>query len=186
MRQSATAAEAGRPSEAHQASEGAARHLDALAQDLESARRGLVQPMLDKFLAVEKQAAQAQEQLGSVRTGNQRAQAERTLAELARQVDDLATSEGPLRAAADRLNRAVGPGASHTWRENETQAPEGTGLFIPPIDYTESVRAVAVALQARIQQLVLDRALMERDQAVPPRYKTMVEDYYRVLSQDLR
>ena len=40
-------------------------------------------------------------------------------------------------------------------------------------------------LQAKIQQLVLDQALMERDQGVPPRYKSLVEDYYRVLSQDL-
>jgi hypothetical protein len=186
MRQGAAAAEGGRRPEAHQAAEAAARSLDALAQELESARRGLVQPLLDRFLAVEKQAARVQELLGSVRTSNQRGPAERALSELSRQVDDLASSDGPLREAADRLNRAVSPGASHTWRQNQTQLPEGAGLFIPPVDYTDSVRAVAVALQARIQQLVLDRALMERDQAVPPRYKTMVEDYYRVLSQDLR
>ena len=60
------------------------------------------------------------------------------------------------------------------------------GYFIPPSDYTDSLRQVVQVLQAKIQQLVLDQALMERDQAVPPRYESLVEDYYRVLSQDLR
>jgi hypothetical protein len=186
MRQGAAAAEVGRRAEARRVTEAAARRLDALAQDLESARRGLAQPVLDRFLATEKQAARVQELLGSVRTGNQRGAAERALAELAHQVDGLATSDGPLRHAADRLNRALRPGASYTWRRNETQIPDRAALLLPPMEYADSIRAVAVALQARIQQLVLDRALMERDQAVPPRYKAMVEDYYRILSQDLR
>ena len=41
---------------------------------------------------------------------------------------------------------------------------QSSGLFIPPTDYTDSVRQVVMTLQARIQQLMLDQALMERDQ----------------------
>ena len=186
MQQSALEAEAGRRSEAKQDAQDASRKLDELARDLESARRGLVQPQLDRFLAAEKQAARVQDQMNSVRSGAQQAQAEQALSDLARSLESLASSEGSLREAADRLNRAIGPGATRDWRRDEAQAPSSSGLFIPPTDYTESVRKVVLALQARIQQLVLDRALMERDDAVPPRYKTLVEDYYRVLSQDLR
>ena len=86
----------------------------------------------------------------------------------------------------DKLNRALAPGASRNWRKDDSQAPQGTGFFIPPSDFTDSLHQVVLALQSKIQQLVLDQALMERDQSVPPRYKTLVEDYYRVLSQDLR
>ena len=52
--------------------------------------------------------------------------------------------------------------------------------------WMEESTVVTNDMKGRIQQLVVDRALMERDEAVPPRYKTLVEDYYRVLSQDLR
>jgi hypothetical protein len=186
MRQGAAAAEAGRPSEAQQAGEGAARRLSALAQDLEAARRSLVQPLLDRFLAAEKQAASTQEQLRSARSGAQQAQAERALANLARSLDGLASPHEDLRAAADRLDRALRAGAGVRWHRDEPSAPDGSSLFVPPTDLTDSVRAVVGTLQSRIQQLVRDRALMERDGAVPPRYKSLVEDYYRILSQDLR
>ncbi len=186
MQQSALEAEAGRRSKAKQDAQDASRKLDELTRDLESARRRLVQPQLDRFLAAEKQAARVQDQMNSVRSGAQQAQAEQALSDLTRSLASLASSEGSLRQAADRLNRALGPGAARDWRREEAQAPSSSGLFIPPTNYTESVRQVVLTLQAQIQQLMLDRALMERDDAVPPRYKTLVEDYYRVLSQDLR
>lgn len=186
MQQSALEAEAGRQLAALQGAQNASRKLDELARDLESARRLLVQPQLDRSRAAEKLAARVQDQMSSVRNGAQQAQAEQALSDLARNLESIPSSEGSLREAADRLNRALGPGATREWRRDEAQAPVSSGLFIPPTDYTESVRKVALALQARIQQLVLDQAQMDRDEAVPPRYKTLVEDYYRVLSQDLR
>ena len=186
MEQSALEAEAGRRTVAKTQAGNASDKLDEMARDLESARRGLVQPQLDRFLAAEKQAARVQDQMSSVKSGAQQAEVERGLSDLARSLESIASAEGSLREAADELNRAIGPGASREWRRVEDKAPSSSGLFIAPTNYTESVRGVVLGLQSRIQQLVLDRALMERDQAVPPRYKTLVEDYYRVLSQDLR
>jgi hypothetical protein len=186
MRQSAAALESGRRSEAERAVEPAARGLDALASALDSARRGLVQPLLDRFLAAEKQAAGVREQLGKVRTSDQQAQAERALSDLAGSLESLSSSESTLGQAAEALRQAVRPGASHAWRREEPQAARASGFFIPPIEYDESLRGALAALQSRIQQLVLDRVQMQRDGPVPLRYKTLVEDYYRVLSQDLR
>ena len=57
---------------------------------------------------------------------------------------------------------------------------------MPPTVYTQSLAAVVSALQAKIQELVLENALVERTGPVPPQCKDLVEDYYRVLSQDLR
>ena len=60
------------------------------------------------------------------------------------------------------------------------------GFRLPPVGYNDGVATVILALQAKIQEMVLDSALVERNGPVPPQYKNLVEDYYRVLSQDLR
>ena len=75
-----------------------------------------------------------------------------------------------------------------------------TGV-LPPIDkikfgaggvksaqpgFNNSLTAVVLALQAKIQEIIFDDELADRDSPVPPRYKEMVDDYYRILSQDLR
>ena len=41
-------------------------------------------------------------------------------------------------------------------------------------------------LQAKIQEVILRDALLDRDENVPPQYKALVEEYYRLLSEDLR
>ena len=58
--------------------------------------------------------------------------------------------------------------------------------FVPPTVYTQTLAAAVAALQAKIQEMVLENTLVERNGPVPPQYKSLVEDYYRVLSQDLR
>ena len=60
------------------------------------------------------------------------------------------------------------------------------GELSPPVAYSDGVGAVLLALQAKIQEIILDDALVDRDGPVPPQYKGLVDDYYRVLSQDLR
>jgi hypothetical protein len=186
MLQSAREAEAGNTRAARQSAQDATRKLDQLARDLESARQRLVQPQLDRFRAQEKLAARVQDQMRAVRSGAQQAQAERAMSELARSLESLAPSHVSLREASERLNQVLAPGANRSWRKDGAQGPQVSGFFIPSADYAEAMQQVVQALQAKIQQLVLDQALMERDEAVPPRYKSLVEDYYRVLSQDLR
>ena len=58
--------------------------------------------------------------------------------------------------------------------------------FVPPTEFTESLAAVIAGLQAKIQEMIVENSLVERNGPVPPEYKKLVEDYYRVLSQDLR
>jgi Domain of unknown function (DUF4175) len=171
--------------EAARSAEHAAGRLDALAEDLESIRRAVVQPRLDRLLAAEKQAAELQERLRSVKDSSQRAGAEKSLSDLARLVDGLASGGGTLREAADHLINATQ--SSHTgWVRNDKVRPGDSGYFIPPATYTGSLSAAILALQAKIQEIVLDSALVERNSPVPPRYKDLVEDYFRALSQDLR
>ncbi len=69
MQQTAREAEAGKVPAAQQNAQDATRRLDELARDLESVRRGLIQPQLDRFRAQEKLAARVQEQVKAARNG---------------------------------------------------------------------------------------------------------------------
>ena len=109
------------------------------------------------------------------------------MTDLAGVVDKLAPGDGPLRQAAEKLHDAIR--SNHTGvlpPSRQELAPAPAVIGPPSVGYNDSVAAVTLALQAKIQEIILDNELAERDGPVPPRYKEMVEDYYRVLSQDLR
>jgi hypothetical protein len=136
-------------------------------------------------LAAEKQAAEVQEQLRTVQQASQQAAAEKAFSDLARLIDGVAPGAGSLRDTADRLMSAA-TGSNTGWAHNEKIQPGQLGYYVPPVAYTGGLSAAILALQAKIQEMVIDNALVERTGPVPPQYKSLVEDYYRVLSQDLR
>jgi hypothetical protein len=185
MRENAAAIGAGRTALAAREAERASERLDALALDLESARRATVQPQLDRLLAAEKMAAELQDRIRSVKQDSQQAEAEKSISDLARLIDNLAPGDGPLREAADHLTHTI-QSSQTGWGRSDKVKPGESGYFVPPVAYSGSVSAVILALQAKIQEIVLDNALVERTGPVPSQYKSLVEDYYRVLSQDLR
>ena len=106
--------------------------------------------------------------------------------ELAERIDRLSPREGPLRQAADRLGNAARSGHAGGWGGNETVKEGEASYLVAPTVYTETLAAVIAALQANIQEMIIENTLVERNGPVPPEYKKLVEDYYRVLSQDLR
>jgi hypothetical protein len=183
MRRAAAALKEGRPDQARPDVDQSARMLDALGQNLEAARHGLVGPQLDRLMALEKQAAEAQKALESVNSDRDKAEAEKKVADLRDALDPL-PKEGKLAEVADKLEAAVrnGPGG---WGPREKDDPR-PGLYAPPVAYDENVRRVVQALQAKIQEIILKDALLDKDEAVPPQYRRLVEEYYRVLSEDLR
>jgi hypothetical protein len=185
MRKNAATISEGQHAKAAQSADRAAGQLDALAQDLESIRRAAIAPQLNRLLAAEKQAAELLQRLRSVKQSSQQAEAEKSLSDLARLLDNLAPGQGALREAADHLINATQ--SSHAgWVLNDEVQPGKSGYFVPPVVYTGSLGAAILALQTKIQEIMLDNALVERTGPVPPQYKDLVENYYRVLSQDLR
>ena len=184
MRKNAATIAEGRHAPAAQSALLAAWQLDALAQDFESIRRSAIAPQLNRLLAAEKQAAELQERLRMIKQTMEKGQAEKDLTDFARLLDTLA-GQGSLRQSADQLINATQ--SSHTgWVRSDTLQPGESGYFVPPVACTGGLGAAILALQAKIQEIVLDNALIERIGPVPPQYKDLVEDYYRVLSQDLR
>ena len=145
-----------------------------------------VQPQLERLLAAEKQAALLQERLRSNEQPLQQAEAEKAMIELAGVVDKLAPGRGPLRQAAEKLLSAIQSNHTGVLPPRLEENKPGHSELRRSVGYNDSVAAVIFALQAKIQEIMLKSALADRDGPVPPRYKEMVEDYYRVLSQDLR
>ena len=159
--------------------------LEALARDLEAARRDFMQPKLQQLLAAERKAAEVRKALESAASEAKKAEAEMGLADLARTVDALKAGEGPIRQAADSLSQMALGGGTTGWTP-PMKVGAKAGLYTPPVTYTNAVREISKALQAKIQELILNDALVDRDGAVPPGYKEKVEEYFRVLSEDLR
>jgi hypothetical protein len=160
----------------------AAASLAALAQALEAAHRDLVHAQLDQFLAAEKQAAETQAALTSATNDGQRAEAEKQLGEVNEVMQALAPTGGKLTQAAKELAAAVQLGAGH-WDDDDR---DPNGAYVPPQAYLNGLRRTIEALQATIQEIVLNEAQLDRDGAVPPEYREFVDEYYRVLSEDLR
>lgn len=186
MRRNAEVIRSGRKDQAVGNARVAADRLDALAQDLESVRRAAVQPQLERLLAAEKKAADLQERLRSMRRPSQRAEAERGMRDLEGAVERLNPGDGSLRRGLSKLHTAVRSRHGGDFSQVDENTRGTNDELGPFVEYDEAVASVVTALQEKIQELMLDSALADRDGPVPPRYKELVEEYYRLLSQDLR
>jgi hypothetical protein len=180
MRRAAAALRAGKPGQARPDVEQSARSLDALGQQLAEARHGLAGPQLDKLMALEKQAAEAQKALESVNNDRQKGDAEKKVADLREAVDALQPGDPKLSEAAAAMRQGG------SWTHQDDKHDPRFGMYVPPVDYTGGVDRTIKVLQAKIQEIILKDALLDKDEAVPPQYKKLVEEYYRVLSEDLR
>ena len=165
----------------------AAGRLEALARDLEAARVAIARPELERYLAIEKQAAEVARALTAAADPSKRAEAEKRLADLTRAVGALEPAPGPLRQAAEALAHTdqIGSSDSVNQPDPRSNGPR-SGLNRPTTHSINAVQALSRALQAKIQELILAESLVDRDGAVPPGYRELVEDYFRVLSEDQR
>jgi len=181
MGRAAGALKAGKAEQARRDIDESARLLDGLGRQLEAARRGMGQAQLERLMALEKQAAEAQKALDAVNGDRQKAEAEKQVSELREAVEGLRPADPKLTEAAAKLRPGTGD-----WRRRPEPHDPRLGAYVPPQEYTEGVPQVIQVLQAKIQEVILRDALLDKDEAVPPQYKALVEEYYRLLSEDLR
>jgi hypothetical protein len=186
MGRAADAVQAGGSEAAQRDMDQSARMLDALARDIGTVRRGMVQPQLEKLLAAEKQAAEVRKNLKTVTNENQKIEAEKKLIDLRDNLANLKPGKGKLAEALAALDGAVRNGGGGWTRREEKRENRQIFFIEPPISYDTNVQRVVQELQAKIQEIILKDVLLNKDEAVPPQYKAFVEEYYRVLSEDLR
>ncbi len=174
MSRAAKALKAGKSDPARRDIEESAKLLDGLGQQLAAARHSLGQQQLEKLMALEKQASETQKALEEVKNDSQKAEAEKKVGELRQALDGL-------RPADQKLTEAAAQMASRTddWHHDQ-------GAYVPPYEYTKGVPEVVKQLRVKIQEVILKDALLDKDEAVPPQYRALVEEYYRLLSEDLR
>ena len=183
MKQAADALQAGKNEQAKRDVKESGLKLDALAQQLDATRRALIQPQLEKLVAAEKQAAEVQKALNSVANDQQKAETEKKMTDLRDNMESLKSMDGKIGDATASLASALRPGEGNSWNSGG-RTPRG--MYKPPVLYVDGVKRTIFALQAKIQELILKDALLDKDEAVPPKYRKLVEEYYRVLSEDLR
>jgi DNA repair exonuclease SbcCD ATPase subunit len=184
MRRAADALQAGKMEHAARDVNGSGRTLNELAQQLDAARRAAVQPQLEKLLAAEKQAAETKQALDRVNNDREKAQAEKKVADLRDALDALKNADAKLAEATAALDQAM-RGNPSAWNRREPHDPR-FGAYVPPREYDENIRRAIQALQAKIQDIILQDILLDKDEPVPPQFKALVEEYYRVLSDDSR
>jgi hypothetical protein len=197
MRAAAEDFEQERNSQGIQSAEIAKRSLNQLAGDLRRAHEKLTQPDLEQLIEAEQRAAAMLRELLKSQSEAERAMARARLDEFDRTLDPLAAGDRRL-AEAQKAMRGLGR-ADATDANSDGQRP--SGMFRrageansnPEAQFDEpdqllvtGLREVTSVLQTMIQEAILDRALLAPDEAVPPGYEKMVEEYYRALSEDLR
>jgi hypothetical protein len=174
MGRAAESLRAGKSEQARRDIDEAAKLLEGLGQQLAAARHSLGQQQLEKLMALEKQASETQKALEEVKSESQKAEAEKKVVDLRQALDGL-------RPADQKLTEAAAPlgSPSADWRHDN-------GGYVPPYEYTKGVPEVVKQLRVKIQEVILKDALLDKDEAVPPQYRALVEEYYRLLSEDLR
>lgn len=191
MRQAAADLEQGR---GDQAARGAGRsrdNLQDLAKALGDLRKEFAQPQLQELLELEQQLAKLQQQLErGERSGESTASSASTQAkwsELAGKLDAMAAGDSRLAEAMKRLRGANQrtPGGRNDKQSDDKQSPQGfqAGNQMPE---TSGLRDVNTVVQMKIQEAILAGTLLDGDQAVPPEYRQLVDEYYKALSDDLR
>jgi hypothetical protein len=180
MEHAAEALQAARPQHAQRAIGETAQRLDALAQQLDAARRGFVQPHLEQLLAAEKQAAELQQDLEKRSGRPTRSEIERRTDKLEKTLDALGQRDETLGAAATRFSDTV-----HRRGRSPREPTLASGYYEPDELARSAVQRAIRDLQVRIQEIILKDAFLDQDEPVPPQFQKQVETYYRVLSEDL-
>jgi hypothetical protein len=154
-----------------------AERFEAVAQKLDVLHRTIVAPRLEELMAAEQRAAELQGKLD-------RLDSEMKITEWHREADALVRDLQKV-AAADQAGDALlgamrdagwgnfAGGWHWAWHDGHYGAPD---------IYHETLRLIVELLQDQAQELLLSDLVANRDEAVPPEYKELVERYYKVLA----
>ncbi|QDV42892.1 hypothetical protein Enr13x_27430 [Stieleria neptunia] len=141
----------------------ASESLKRLAAGLHRVQQAMGPAQLETLTQAEQRAASL---LKELRRANSKAQ--QTIA--AAETNRFAQSLAPMAANDAELAKAI------------EALPE---LATAPTSLVEGLRAIDEVLQRRIQEAVLSGVIQQATGPVPPEYVDMVDDYYRVLSEDV-
>ena len=139
--------------------------------------RGIVAPEIAKLVEFDKRIAALTEALKTLKTDAEITEWHVRAAALLRDLEKAGLSE-----RGDALAKAMEAGG---WRGGPLAWNWTTGADayrVAPIDYRVALQGIALALQEKVQDLILKDLVSGHDDATPPEFKELVERYYELLS----
>lgn len=156
-----------------------AARLEGLAEDIDREKRRFVQGLLERLIAAEEQASGLNDDLAKAGAGTSGGIQSR-LQELS---DELLTfDDARLAELVERLHARSGDRSVSRSGGGAPPYPGG-GLGDRA---GESMLPIVTRLQELIAEVIRHEVLLGRDERVPDRYRRLVEQYFKALSDDLR
>ena len=149
-----------------------AKVLELLARQLEVLHRSIVAPELTALVELDRRVAELTAKLTTITTDAEIAEWRRLANDLVRDLEKAGLTD-----AATALVNAFEAGSWHWGVGNEH-------FRVAPVGFAIALNSVSVALQAKIQNLILKDMASARDEATPPQFKELVERYYEVISKE--
>ncbi|WP_182865874.1 DUF4175 family protein [Rhodopirellula sp. JC639] len=163
MRSAADAMERGQIHTASASAARAAESMARLAEGLKRVQQAMGPIQLERLTQAEKRAASLLKEVRRARTPAQRSLAAAEATRFAQSLQSMADKDSELADAIETL-------------------PE---FATSPTVIVEGLRTIDALLQRRIQEAILSGVIQQATGPVPPQYVDMVDDYYRVLSEDV-
>ena len=164
-------------------SEDIADRLDVLARELDQVYRSIVTPRLEQLMALEDRAVQARDELQALETNEQISTWHRHTLELTEDLDK-AKAVGDSLDQLDKAMEAEGWSKMTDRRRWNWKRGENDN-YVPPPSYSTAMRAIIEEIQQQMQELILTDLVADDNEATPPKYQHLVDEYMKVLSSDV-
>jgi len=158
-----------------------ADRMEIMTRRLDAAYRALVAPQAEELRELEQQLLTLREKLGDLQTPAQVAALHRQLRELLDRAAELGISEAVREELLKQMEEA---GVGVNGPLNRSAWGIVDGRYVAPQGYLVALIHLQEDVQSRIQTLLLGDIVSAADEAAPPRFQTLVERYYQVLSRE--
>lgn len=152
--------------------------LEVAAVELDRLYRSIVAPRIEELKQLDERVASLQEELDMLPDESEVSGWHDDLDELLGDLEEQEMGGG----AAEEMRKTVeseGPAvAAGGWRIG------GDGFYLAPEGYHRNLRKIAEAVQQHIQELLLADLLASEDEATPPGFAPLVDQYLKVLATE--
>ncbi len=158
-----------------------AERLQITTQRLDAVYRSIIGPQAEELRKLEQQLLQLREKLEELQTPAQITAWHRAVRELLDKADELGISETRREELLEEMKKQ---GFNLNSGRVDVDWQIADGRYQAPAIYTTRLVAIQEEIQSRIQNLILGEFASMTDDLAPPKYQSLVERYYQVLSRE--
>lgn len=150
--------------------------FERIGQALELLHRVIVAPQLAAMVEFDRRVAELTARLATLKTDAEITAWHRDASALIRDLENAGIAGATELSVALKDGGWTGGGVAWQWGDRGNHR-------LAPTAYANALRTVSTQIKDRIQEMVLKDVASARDEAIPPKYREMVERYYEVLSR---